>query len=188
MSETMDNAESNAESTSHSGDPRLEIEGLKQKLQEVEKVRDDYLTLAKSTRAEFENYQKRQQRDLQIERRYAQVPLASDLLPAIDNLERAIEAASKAGDNGPLTQGVKMVFEQFLGILKRHGVEKMDCLNKPFDPNHHEAVAQFPVPNAPPQTVVQVLELGWTMHDRVIRPAKVAISAPCQNPENPASH
>lgn len=159
---------------------QLEIEGLKQKLAETEKAREEFLNLAKSSRAEFENYQKRQQRDLQQERRFAQVPLATELLPAIDNLERAIEAAAKAGDTGPLAQGVKMVMGQFIDILKRHGVQKMDCLNQPFDPNQHEAVAQFPTANTPPQTVVQVLELGWTMHDRVIRPAKVAISGPVQ--------
>ncbi len=159
-------------------DPQWQLEGLRQKLAEAEKTRDEYLTLAKSARAEFENYQKRQQRDLQQERRYAQVPLAGDLLPAIDNLDRALEAAAKAGDQGPLTQGVKLVMGQIVDVLRRHGLQKVEALNKPFDPNTHEAVTQVPSAEVPPQTVIQVLEQGWTMHDRVIRPAKVVISGP----------
>lgn len=159
-------------------DPQWEVEGLRQKLADAEKTRDEYLALAKSARAEFENYQKRQQRDLQQERRYAQAPLAGDLLPAIDNLDRALEAAAKAGDQGPLTQGVKLVMGQVVDVLRRHGIQKVESLNKPFDPNAHEAVTQIPSADVAPQTVIQVLEQGWTMHDRVIRPAKVVISGP----------
>ena len=155
----------------------IEIEGLKHKLAETEKIRDDYLALAKGVRAEFENYQKRQQRDLQQERRYAQLPLASDLLPVLDNLERALEAAAQAGDNSALTQGVRLVMGQFVELLKRHGLSRMECVGKPFDPNHHEAVTQMASPDHPSQTVLQAFEQGWLLHDRVLRPAKVIISS-----------
>ena len=155
----------------------IEIEGLKHKLAETEKIRDEYLALAKGVRAEFENYQKRQQRDLQQERRYAQLPLASDLLPVLDNLERALEAAAQAGDNSALTQGVRLVMGQFVELLKRHGLSRMECVGKPFDPNHHEAVTQMASPDHPSQTVLQAFEQGWLLHDRVLRPAKVIISS-----------
>jgi molecular chaperone GrpE len=154
----------------------VEVEGLKHKLAETEKLRDEYLAMAKGVRAEFENYQKRQQRDLQQERRYAQAPFAGDLLPVLDNLDRALEAAAKAGDNSALTQGVRMVMGQFIEILKRHGISRMECVDKPFDPNHHEAVTQIPSADHAPQTVLQAFEQGWLLHDRVLRPAKVAIS------------
>ncbi len=155
----------------------IEIEGLNHKLAETEKIRDEYLALAKGVRAEFENYQKRQQRDLQQERRYAQLPLASDLLPVLDNLERALEAAAQAGDNSALTQGVRLVMGQFVELLKRHGISRMECVGKPFDPNHHEAVTQMASPDHPSQTVLQAFEQGWLLHDRVLRPAKVIISS-----------
>src|SRR4051812_26926414 len=118
--------------TGKSGDspetvPLSEVDLLKQRLQAAEQSRDEYLTLAKQTRADFENYQKRNQRDLATERRYAQAPLAGDLLPSLDNLERAIAAAEQAGDRGPLAQGVALVQNLLLDVLRRHGVTRIDA-------------------------------------------------------------
>jgi len=153
-----------------------ELIALRARVEAAEKARDDYLDLAQRTRADFENYQKRSQRDLQTERRYAQSPLAGDLLPALDNLERALAAAQQAGDNGPLVQGVAMVQTQLLDILRRHAVQRVEAQGKPFDPNLHQAVLQQPTNEVPPSTVVQVLEQGYTIHDRVLRPARVVVS------------
>jgi molecular chaperone GrpE len=139
--------------------------------------RDQYLDLATRTRAEFENYQKRSQREREIDRKYAFGPLALDLLPILDNLDRAVAAAKKAGDEGPLVQGVAMVITQFLELLKRHGITRIDALGKPFDPNIHEAVMQQPADNAAPNSVLQVVEQGFMNQDRVLRPAKVIVSA-----------
>src|SRR5207244_3440164 len=144
-----------------------EVDVLKGRLQAAEQQRDEYRDLVKQTRADFENYQKRAQRDLATERRFAQLPLASDLLPALDNLERAIAAATAAGDRSPLTQGVAMVHNQLLDALRRHGVTRIDAQGKPFDPNLHQAVKQEPTTAHPPQTVMQVLEPGYMMHERV---------------------
>jgi molecular chaperone GrpE len=153
-----------------------DLEALRTKLQAAEQARDQYLDLAQRTRADFENYQKRMQRDLAQERRYAQTPLAADLLAALDNLERATAAAEKAGEKGPLVQGVAMVQAQILDVLRRHGVQRMNAQGQPFDPNLHQAVMQQPSAEYPPMTVVQVLEQGYTIHDRVLRPARVAVS------------
>ena len=94
-----------------------DLETLRSRLQSAEQKRDEYLDLAQRTRADFENYQKRMKRDLVEERRYAQAPLAADLLGALDNLERAIAAAQQASEQGPLVQGVAMVHTQLLDIL-----------------------------------------------------------------------
>src|ERR1700722_5510359 len=104
-----------------------DVETLKVQLQTAEKTRDEYLDLVKQTRAEFENYQKRNARALASERRFAQMPLASDLLPALDNLDRALAAAKQAGENGPLVQGVAMVQSQLLDALRRHGVTRVEA-------------------------------------------------------------
>jgi molecular chaperone GrpE len=153
-----------------------ELESLRDRLQATEKQRDEYLDLVKQTRADFENYQKRAQRDLATERRFAQLPLAGDLLPALDNMERAIDAAEKAGDKGSLAQGVALVHTQLLDVLRRHGVTRIEAQGKPFDPNLHQAVMQQPSAEVPPQTVLQVLEPGYMIHERVLRPARVIVS------------
>lgn len=153
-----------------------EVEELKGRLQKAEAQREEYLTLARQVRAEFENYQKRNQRDLATERRYAQMPLAGDLLPALDNLERAIVAAKQAGDTGALAQGVTMVQTQLLDALRRHGVVRIEAQDQPFDPNLHQAVMQMPSPAVPSGTVLQVLEQGYLFHERVLRPARVIVS------------
>jgi molecular chaperone GrpE len=160
-----------------------DLDTLRKRAESAEQERDQFLNLVQQTRADFENYQKRVQRDLAQERRYAQKPLALDLLPSLDNLERATAAAKQAGETGPLVQGVAMVQAQLLDVLRRHGVTRIDALGKPFDPNLHQAVMQQPSADYPPGTVVQVLEHGYLLHDRVLRPATVAISkAPDRGP------
>jgi molecular chaperone GrpE len=149
---------------------------LKDRLQAAEQKRDEYLDLVKQTRAEFENYQKRAARDLATERRFAQTPLAGDLLPALDNLERALAAAEQVGNKEALVQGVQMVRNQLLDVLRRHGVTRIEAQGQHFDPNLHQAVMQKPAADVPPQTVVQVLEQGYMIHDRVLRPARVVVS------------
>ena len=102
--------------------------------------------------------------------------LAKDLLPVIDNLDRAVEAAKQAGEQGPLVQGVSMVHTQLLDILRRHSVTRIEAQGQPFDPNLHQAVMQQPSKDHPPMTVVQVLEQGYLIHERVLRPARVVVS------------
>jgi molecular chaperone GrpE len=153
--------------------PAEELADLKKKAGE----RDQYLDLAQRTRAEFENFQKRNRNERDLERKFAYTPLVRDLLPVLDNLERALNASKEAGETGSLAQGVAMVQSQFLDLLKRNGIVRIEAQGKPFDPNEHEAVMQKPSPEHAPNTVVQVLENGFMIHDRVLRPAKVIVSA-----------
>jgi molecular chaperone GrpE len=180
MTQANHNANATApapEDTAEGGAKVLEdLDALRKRLQSAEQARDQYLDLATRTKADFENYQKRMQRDLATERRFAQAPLAADLLGALDNLERATAAAEKVGEKGPLVQGVAMVHSQLLDVLRRHGVTRIDPQGQPFDPNLHQAVMQQPTKDQPPMTVVQVLEPGYMIHDRVLRPARVAVS------------
>lgn len=157
-----------------------DLESLRSRILDTERERDQFLDLLQRTRADFENYQKRIQRDLQQERRYSGSPLAMELLPALDNLERALAAAEHAGEKTPLVQGVKMVHSQLLDALKRQGITRVEPLNQPFDPNQHQAVMQKPSEDQPPNTVIQVLQPGYMIHDRVLRPASVAVSVPPQ--------
>jgi len=153
-----------------------DLEALQARIADAEQKRDEYLDLLQRTRADFENYQKRALREMIQERKYAHADLAHDLLAALDNLDRATTAAKQAGDQSPLAQGVTLVQTQLLDILRRHGVTRIEAQGKPFDPNQHQAVIQQPAPDLPPNSVVQVLEQGFMIHDRVLRPAKVIVS------------
>ncbi len=154
-----------------------DLDALRNRAEQAERDRDELRDLAKRTRADFENYQKRMQRDLAQERRYAHGPLAADLLPVLDNLDRATAAAKQAGETGPLVQGVAMVQAQVLDVLRRYGITPIEAQGQPFDPNLHQAVMQQPSNTVPPGTVLQVLEQGYRIHDRVLRPARVVVSA-----------
>ncbi len=175
MSEEKNGADANA-ATADIPAAQVSAEEL-DNLRKLAAERDQFRDLALRTRAEFENYQKRNQKERDQERRYGYTPLALDLLPVLDNLDRALAAAKQAGENGALVQGVALVQNQFLELLKRHGITRIDAAGKPFDPNVHQAVMQKPAPEVAPNTVVQVLEQGFMNHDRVLRPAKVVVSA-----------
>jgi molecular chaperone GrpE len=147
-------------------------------VEQVERERDEFLELLRRTQADFENARQRFQRERDQERRYAAGPLAKDLFAALDNLERALESAQSAAEGGALAEGVAMVHQQILDALKRHGIVPMQALHQPFDPNYHQAVTQMPSPQYPPNTVTQVLQQGYQLHERVLRPASVILAAP----------
>lgn len=153
-----------------------ERESLRVRAETAERERDQYLALVKSTRAELENDLKRAKKSFEDERKYAHTGFALGLLSVLDNLERATVAAKQAGEKGPLAQGVTMVVAQLQDLLRRHGVTPIDALGKPFDPSQHQAIMQQPSAEYPPYTVVNVLEQGYLIHDRVLRPANVAVS------------
>jgi molecular chaperone GrpE len=142
-------------------------------LERVQAERDRYLDLLQRTRADFENYQKRQARDLEQERRYACSPLMLDLMSALDNLERALGSVK---EETTLSKGVAMVQSQLLDALKRHGVTRIEAVDQAFDPHLHQAVMQQDAPDKPANTVLQVLEQGYLHHDRVLRPSRVIVS------------
>jgi molecular chaperone GrpE len=155
-----------------------DLESLRSRVTVAEQKRDEYLDLLRQTRADFENYQKRIQRDLAEERRYAHAAFARELLPALDNLQRALAAARQQGEEGPLAQGVGLVQTHLLDVFRRFGVTPIDALGQPFDPHLHEAVQQQPRTDVVPGTVVKVLEPGYRLHERVLRPARVVVAAP----------
>lgn len=135
--------------------------------------------------AELENFRKRMQREADETRRYSALSVVRDILGPLDNLFRAVTAARQAaGRSGPelqksleeLTTGVEMVAKQFDAALATHHAVPIDPVGKPFDPNLHEAIAQAPSPDAEPGTVLQEVERGYRMHDRVIRPSRVIVA------------
>ena len=140
---------------------------------ELEEANDRVLR----TQAELENYRKRVARQMDDQRRYANLPLIRDLLPVWDNMGRAIEAAEKADEADSLLEGFKMVIRQLEDVLARYHCNRIEALGEPFNPHLHEAILQQPSAEHPPGTVIHVTETGFQLHDRVVRPSKVIVSA-----------
>lgn len=133
------------------------------------------------SQAELENFRRRSHRELSDVRKYQSLPVVRDLLPGLDNLQRAVQSAEQTGDVTTLLEGIRMVSQQLNDTLKAHAAQPINPEGQPFDPNLHEALSQVPTPDHPPMTVIQVVETGFVMHDRVVRPAKVIVS--CAPPE-----
>lgn len=152
-------------------------ESLRKRLAIVEKERDEYVALLRRNQADFENYQKRVTRDMEEAKRYSLADFARELLPVLDNLQRALSAATVDRDSSALAQGVAMVQTQLLEAFRRFGISRFEPVGQSFDPSRHEAVSQEWRTDVPPGTVTQVLEPGYLLHDRVLRPSRVVVSS-----------
>jgi len=120
---------------------------------------------------------KRKDADLDQRLKYAHEKLALDLVTALDNLERATDAAKKSGDDGPLAIGVTATYAQIMEVLKRYGVTRIDALGQAFDPMKHQAIQSVPAgKNQEPNSVAAVAQHGFMIHDRVMRPAMVIVA------------
>lgn len=165
--------ESNADSAS-ALDENLNVEV---ELQALRNELNDANDRALRSQAELDNYRKRAQREMADERKYAALNVIGDMLSVADNLELAIQAAEKDPCAASVAAGVKMVLGQFYTILAQHQCQKIEGVGQPFDPNLHQAVMQEPSTEYPPNTVTRVMRSGYKLHDRVIRPAQVFVSA-----------
>src|SRR5688572_27075505 len=127
--------------------------------------------------AEMQNLRNRTSREIADERRYAALPILRDLLPVVDNIDRAIEAAEKAGEVENLLEGFRLVRQQLLTTLARHECEPIPAEGQPFDPNFHQAILQQPSADVPAGYVMMVTQPGYKLHERVVRPAQVIVSS-----------
>ncbi|HLW26596.1 MAG TPA: nucleotide exchange factor GrpE [Kiloniellales bacterium] len=154
---------------------RAEADSLRE---EVAELKDQLLRAL----AETENVRNRARREREEALRYAAAPLAKDLLPVADNLRRAIEsvgpeAAAEDERLNSLRVGVEMTEKGLLDTLAKHGVARIDPLGERLDPHRHEAMMEIPDPSKPAGTVAQVFEVGYVLHDRLLRPARVGVAA-----------
>jgi molecular chaperone GrpE len=141
--------------------------------------RDEYLALAQRTQADFENYRKRMAKETAMAQDRGVKRVVSELLPALDNFERALAAAEaeEADSEHHLTKGIRLVQQELAAALTRVGIEAFSPKGEAFDPNEHEAMAQQPVDGAEPGTVVEVYQQGYRLAGTVIRPARVVVAA-----------
>ncbi len=148
---------------------------------QLEQARDRYLRLA----AEFENFKRRalkERHDLQL---YATENLVKELLPTVDNLERALEharCAEEGGEGEKLQEGIELTYRSVMQTLERCGVRPVEAENAMFDPSVHEAIRRVATNEHPSGTVVEVFQRGYQLRDRLLRPALVAVAAPEEEP------
>ena len=128
------------------------------------------------TAADAENFKKRLQREKEEQTRYANESLMRELLPVIDNLERALEHSEAGADQGGLLEGLNMTLKGLLDTLTRFGCTPVEAAGKPFDPNFHEAVSQEESTDHEPNTVLRELQKGYMLKERLLRPAMVLVS------------
>ena len=152
-----------------------ELKGLYEgKVKEFDEQSEQGLRL----QAEFENFRRRSLKEKQESFKFGHQNLVKDLLAAVDNLERALEhGAQNAGTEVKgILDGVELVHREVLGALAKHGVKEVEAEGRLFDPADHEAMGQVPNAEVPPNTVLQVLQKGYVIHDRMLRPARVIVS------------
>jgi len=145
---------------------------LTQALDETKAHQEQYLR----TLAEMENLRKRTQRDKEELAKYANENILREILPVIDNLERAVEHAEQAENDDGLFEGVQMTLTQFGQLLSKFGVEPVDAVGQPFDPAYHQAMGQMESAEHPVNTVVQQMQKGYQLNKRLLRPAFVMLA------------
>jgi molecular chaperone GrpE len=152
------------------------LEGDVDELVAVASQRDEYLALAQRTQADFENYRKRVAREAAVAQERGVSGLAKELLPALDNLDRALDSAE---EDDPLLQGVRLVRAELAAALARAGIESFSPAGELFDPAVHEAMATAEQgPEGPPSgTVVEVYQPGYRLGSSILRPARVVVAA-----------
>ena len=127
--------------------------------------------------ADLENYRVRVNRQTAEERKYASIDFMRELLPVWDNIGRVLEAVAASRNLESLVEGVQMVHQQFLDVLKKHHCEKIEAKFQPFDPNFHASVAQISSEEHPANTVLEEIQAGFRLFDRVVRPSQVVLSS-----------
>jgi molecular chaperone GrpE len=169
-------AEVDASASAAGHEAEQQVEGdLAELLANVERERDEYLQLAQRTKADFENYRKRVTREAADAEARGRASLAQTLLPVLDNLERALAAAEPIDrDAAPshLVDGVKLVYEELMGVLRNAGIESYSPAGEAFDPDWHEAMMTRPGETG---MVLEVLEKGYRLNGHVLRPARVVV-------------
>jgi molecular chaperone GrpE len=174
--EIVDGEDPSAEGAPDENGSADQVERDLDELGETRRERDEYLELAQRTRADFDNYRKRVARETSEALARGKAQLARDLLPVIDNLERALQVGEDASAHEALARGVAMVHDELRGRLESAGVEAFDPVGEPFDPQLHEALSTRPEEGTDAGIVVETLEKGYRLNGQVLRPARVVVS------------
>jgi molecular chaperone GrpE len=157
-----------------------EVEKLRQELEVKElEAKQNYDRFLRQV-AELENFKKRTAREKEETIKYANENLIKDLLPILDNLERAVDYAKGGGDGRPLLDGIDMVLKGFIDVLNKYGVTQISAIGQTFDPKKHEAIARVQSEKGEPNTVIEEHHKGYYLLDRLLRPSLVSVAKPSE--------
>lgn len=154
-----------------------------EELKTLARERDEYLQRLQRVVADYQNYQKRQEKMKHRMREQVKRDVVERILPVADHLARALEAAEETEGAEDILEGLRLVESEFHGALRAFDVEPIEAVGREFDPHYHEAAMQEPAGDVPPNTVVRELKKGFTMGEAVIRPAQVSVSARADDEE-----
>lgn len=178
-----DEAEETSATESRSGAEISDKTSLEQEIQSLKAELEHKQTEIKAAQdkqlrayAEMENYKKRTTRDQMEQLRYANEKLLKELLPVLDNLERALSHIKEAPERSPWAEGVDLTYRQWLEVLKKFGVMPITSIGEPFDPSRHQAVTYLDTNEHPENHVAEELQKGFLYHERVLRPSMVAVA------------
>jgi len=183
LQQAVDNAaEESAEAAEAAPEssPSADLEALQAKVQEFQEQ-------VLRSQAEMQNVRRRAEIDVEKAHKFAVEKFVKELLPVVDSLEKAVESTEGQESSGDLVasirQGVELTLEMFLSGLKKFNVERLNPVGEPFDPQYHEAMSMVPAPNAEPNSVVAVMQKGYLLNGRVVRPAMVMVAKPQDAPK-----
>ena len=171
------NIQENDERGDSSKQPKSEAEILTEKISELEKqcaqLKDQILRKA----AEFDNYKRRTENDFASLSRFAGENIIAQLLPVLDDFNRSLKTAKDRGENDPFYKGIELIYAKFTKVLEGQGMKTMEVLGKEFNVDFHDALMQMPRADVAPHTILEEVEKGYLLFDKVIRHAKVVVSA-----------
>ena len=167
----------NEEQVHNESEADQEIKALEEKVASLEADKEALNNRLLRVQADFENFKRRVREEKAKDRQFRAQDLIEDLLPIADNFSRALDSEVESEEARTLKQGVEMVYRQFIDALTKEGVEEINGLHQPFDPNEHQAVMQDEGTDHEPNTITQVLQKGYKLNGRVLRPAMVKVSS-----------
>jgi len=173
--QSMEKSQPEMEEQKQTSEPETAAEDI----EAIKAERDELLEKLKRVSADYLNYQKRTSKEISQVRQFANADLIKNLLTVLDDIERALNHAA----DDPLSKGMKLVYDKALDILSRYGLKQMETLGKPFDPEKNEAMTTEPVDPYDGPIVLKELQKGYELQGRVLRPARVVISAPVKKDE-----
>jgi len=155
----------------------VSVEGLQSQIQTLAAALESAKEQSLRSQADAQNARRRAEQDIEKAHKYGLEKMVNDLLPVVDNLERAIASIDATNDLfKPITEGIELTLKTFVNALARHQVAVVFPEGEPFDPNLHQAVSAVPNPNVEPNTVLTCFQKGYTLHGRLVRPAMVVVS------------
>ncbi len=175
--EAVENASAEEVLEGADAETEVQVAQLQKELDEALQTISDQKESVLRAKAEVENIRRRAAQDVEKAHKYALDKFAGDLLDTVDNLERALQAADQADEKQkPLIEGIELTLKSFVGTIEKHGMQAIDPMGQPFDPNKHQAMAMQPSAEHEPNTVMMVMQKGYELNGRVIRPAMVMVA------------